>query len=150
MNARTQLAYLAAGLTLALGLLSFINPLVMVRLLGLEVVEPRGLSEIRATYGALFLAMGAVMLWAVPTGRRGSWLRLPGLLWLAAAVGRALSMAIDGVLTPLNVVILLLELLIGVSALVGSFAAAKPSSAVAISEAKVEEEPPNPLRAYRG
>ena len=72
MSLRTQLAYLAAGLTLALGLLSLLNPLLMVRILGLEVLEPRGLSEIRATYGMLFLAMGGVMLWAIPTRPRSN------------------------------------------------------------------------------
>lgn len=148
MTARTQLAYLAAGLTLILGLLGLLNPLLSVRLLGLEVVDPRGLSEIRATYGAIFLVMGASMLWAAPTRRRTSaWLRLPAFLWLAAALGRVLSMSLDGAVTIGNILALLLALLIGGAALLASFAADPGPVPV---EAAVEEDTPNPLRAYRG
>lgn len=151
MRARNQLAYLAAGLTLLLGLLGLLNPLLTVRLLGLEVIEPRGLSEVRATYGALFVVMGAIMLWAAPSRRYGSvWLRVPGMLWLAAALGRILSMGLDGAVTIGNIVTLALQLLIGVSALVASFGDGPGSAAVATVEAPVEDETPHPLRAYRG
>ena len=146
MTVRTQLAYLAAGITLVLGLLSLLNPLLAVRLLGLEVLEPRGLSEIRATYGALFTVMAGVMFWAVPTRPRNStWLRFAGILWLGAAAGRILSIVIDGVLTPFNLLSLALELVVGISAVVGSMerpASKKPAAPV--------EDEPEPLRAYRG
>ena len=146
MTVRTQLAYLAAGITLVLGLLSLLNPLLAVRLLGLEVLEPRGLSEIRATYGALFTVMGGVMFWAVPTRpRNSSWLRFAGILWLGAAAGRILSIVIDGVVTPFNLLSLALELVVGVTAVVGSMERPTPKKPVA----PVEDEP-EPLRAYRG
>lgn len=119
---RTRLAYLAAGLTLILGLLSLFNPLLSARLLGFDLLEARGLSEIRATYGALFVALGAAMLWAAPTARRTTaWLRLPALLWVAAALGRVLSMSLDGAVTFGNLAMLALALLIGGSALAASF-----------------------------
>jgi hypothetical protein len=122
MLTRTRLAYLAAGLTLLLGLLSLFNPLLSARLLGFELLDPRGLSEIRATYGALFVAMGAAMLWAAPGGRRTSaWLRLPGLLWVAAALGRILSMSLDGAISIGNILALAFELLVGLMALAASF-----------------------------
>lgn len=146
MSLRTQLAYLAAGITLVLGLLSLLNPLLAVRVLGLEVLEPRGLSEIRATYGALFVVMAGVMFWAVPTRPRSTpYLRFAGILWLGAAAGRMLSVALDGVLTPVNLVSLAIELVVGVGALLGSFERIRPRR-----NGPPEDETPEPLRAYRG
>lgn len=148
MSLRTQLAYLAAGLTLALGLLSLLNPLLMVRILGLEVLEPRGLSEIRATYGMLFLAMGGVMLWAIPTRPRSNpFLRFAALLWGATALGRATSVVIDGVITPLNLAALALELLVAFSALQ---ATVRDPARRRGARSRPVEETPDPLRAYRG
>ena len=145
MTLRTQLAYLAAGLTLVLGLLALVNPLLAVRVLGLEVLEPRGLSEIRATYGALFVVMAGVMFWAIPTRPRSTpWLRFAAFLWLGAAAGRILSIAIDGVVTPLNLVALAVQLVVGVGALLGGMETLPPRRTPA------DEEPPEPLRAYRG
>lgn len=147
MSLRTQLAYLAAAVTLVLGLLSLLNPLLAVRVLGLEVLEPRGLSEIRATYGAMFVVMAGAMFWAVPSRPRSAmWLRFAGILWLGAAAGRLLSIAIDGVVTPLNLVALAVELVVGVGALLGSFETIPPRRA---KVAASEEEAPEPLRAYR-
>ncbi len=121
MSVRKQLAYLAAALTLGLGLLGLLNPLLTVRLLGLEVLQPRGLSEARAVFGALFLVMGVSMLWSI-TSRNASpvYLRLPGLLVASMALGRLLSILIDGVLSPLNFVFLAVEVLIGSAAIVAS------------------------------
>ena len=107
-SARTTLAYVAAAALVAFGLLALLNPLVAVRLVGLEVIEPRGLSEVRASYGALLLAMGGVMLWAVPTRPRSApWLRFAGLLWTASALGRIASVVLDGVWTPVNLLTVL-------------------------------------------
>lgn len=146
MSVRTQLAYLAAGLTVVLGLLALLNPLLAVRLLGLDVVEPRGLSEVRSTYGAMFLVMGGAMLWAVPTRPRSAvWLRFAGVLWCAAAAGRVLSILIDGVLTPINFAALGVEALIGVAALLGSFQTPLPRR----RRGEALDDTPDPLRAYR-
>jgi hypothetical protein len=107
-SVRTTLAYVGAAGLVALGLLALLNPLVTVRLIGLEVIDPRGLSEVRAAYGAGLLAMGGAMLWAIPTRPRStSWLRFAGLLWSAAAAGRIVSVVLDGVWTPLNLVFVL-------------------------------------------
>ena len=128
MSARKQLAYLGAALTIALGLLGLVNPLLTVRLFGLDVVQPRGLSEARALFGALFLVMGASMLWAITRGpRAAAYLRLPGILMASLAVGRLLSILIDGVLTPANFGFLAVEILIATAAILGSVPApAKP------------------------
>lgn len=150
MSVRTQLAYLSAGLTLALGLLGLLNPLLTVRIVGLEVLEPRGLSEARAVFGAMFVVLGGVMLWAVSARSAApAYLRMSGIVIGSVAVGRLLSIVIDGVLSPLNFGFLALELLISVSTVLASFQrggrrgdrAAPPGA---------EDELPDPLRAYRG
>lgn len=107
---RRQLAYLAAALTLGLGLLGLLNPILTVRLLGLEVVDPRGFSQARATFGALYLALAGVIVWAVSArGSHPAYLRVPALLIGALALGRLLSIIIDGVVTPLNLLFFLTE-----------------------------------------
>lgn len=121
-SARTTLAYAAAAALVAFGLLALLNPLVAVRLVGLEVIEPRGLSEVRASYGALLLAMGGVMLWAVPTRPRSApWLRFAGLLWAASSLGRIASVVLDGVWTPVNLLTVLVAAFLAFAFLVASF-----------------------------
>ena len=107
---RRQLAYIAAAITLALGLLGLLNPALSVRMLGLEIVDPRGFSQARATFGAMYLTMAAVIVWAVSTrGSHAAYLRVPALLMGALALGRLLSIIIDGVVTPLNLLFFLVE-----------------------------------------
>ena len=140
---RTRLAYMAAVITLVFGLLALILPEWLVLALGLElsIARPWGISEVRATYGALFLALGIAMLWAVaqrPKPFAYAYLRLAALLWLAAAGGRLFSMILDGALLPMNFLALGVELLVGVPTLVASFEAGRRD----VTE-------PNPLSAYR-
>ncbi len=121
-SVRTTLAYVAAVVLVAFGLLALLNPLVGVRLVGLEVIEPRGLSQVRAGFGALVLAMGGAMLWAVPTRPRSApWMRLAGLLWAASTLGRAASVILDGVWTPVNLLFLLGEGFLAVALVLASF-----------------------------
>lgn len=166
-SVRTTLAYVAAAATLAFGLLALLNPLVAVRLVGLEVIEPRGLSEVRATYGALLLAMGGAMVWAVPTRPRSApWLRFAGLLWGAAALGRLASVVLDGVWTPLNLAIVLGSGFVSVAFFLASFQDPRRTGGAPrpprrrrrdrdhLPEAAPDEAPgedvSDPLRAYRG
>jgi hypothetical protein len=149
MTPRTQLGYLAAILTLALGLTALIGPIWMAEILGFRAtqLQPRGLSEIRATYGALFIVMGAVMLWAIPTRPVGKpYLRFASFLWLGAGAGRLLSMIIDGVVTPMNFGGLALEVLVGVGALLASL---ETPGATRVTVETPTEEIPDPLKAYR-
>jgi hypothetical protein len=121
MSIRTQLAYLASLLTLVLGLAFLLLPLNMVLLTGLDITNPRGLSEMRSTYGAMFTVMGTLMLYGALRRPSGAvYLRFAAYLWLGAFVGRVFSMIVDGVWTPLNFGVLALELLVGIGALLGS------------------------------
>ncbi len=102
--------YVAVVITFALGLAGLVNPHFTARLLGLDVVDPRGLSQVRATFGALHLALGAVILRGTlrrPGAR--SYLRAGALLVGAVFAGRLLSVLVDGVVTLVNVLFLLSE-----------------------------------------
>lgn len=113
MTLRTQLAYAAAALTMAFGLVALLNPLLAARLLGLEVAAPRGLSELRSGYGALTLALGGLMLWALPLRpKTATLLRTLALVIGAAAAGRLASIAIDGVFGIVNLLLLVAQTLI--------------------------------------
>jgi hypothetical protein len=149
MRGRTQLGFVAAGLTLAWGFFGLVDPLVVVRIVGLEVVEPRGLSEVRALMGALFVVMGGIMLWAASSrSAPRAYLRLPGLLILAEAAGRLASIVIDNVVSPGNFVFLLVELIIGTLAVVASFPGA--AQAGGGRPPASDDDRPDPMRAYRG
>lgn len=146
MSLRSQLAYFAAGLTLILGLLGLLNPILTLRLTGLEVIEPRGLGQARALFGALFLTMGAFMLWALSVRPRArSVLRFAAFLWLASALGRLLSLLIDGPWSVGGALLLAFDLVVGSGALLGSL---EPEKGPGLSE-KAGEPPEDPLKAYR-
>ena len=138
---RTRLAYLVTAVIILFGLASFFNPWFMVRVLGFELLEGRGLSEMRATYGMMFLVMGGVLLWAL-TRRAGgaAYLRFAGFLWLGIAAGRLLSMVIDGALLPFNFLALAIELFIGVPLLLAGLQPPRK---------RVVEPDSSPLDAYR-
>ena len=119
LSKRTQLAYFAALFTLVVGVLSLINPLLMVRLVGLEVVEPRGLSTMRATFGLLYVSVAVALVWGLVTRPKGKpWVLAASFFWLVTALGRLLSLLlIDFAITPLNLVLVGVELLAGLLAL---------------------------------
>src|SRR5690554_5219474 len=124
---RRQLAYVAAGVAVASGLLGLLNPLLAVRLYGLEVMEPRGISQVRATFGGLYLALGGMLLWAATPRASAAanavgrpYLRAAALLVGCVAAGRVLSIVIDGVLTPVNLLFLAFELAVCVLSLLAS------------------------------
>lgn len=68
-----------------------------------------GISEIRATYGGLFVALG---LACAVTQHPGVFLAA-GLAWVGAAVGRLVSVAVDGSRSPKNLGGIAFELAIG-------------------------------------
>ncbi len=113
MTLRTQLAYLSAAITLVFGLIALVSPLLVAGLLGLQVVSPRGVSELRSSYGALTLAMGVLMLWAIPMRpQKGRLLRTLAILLAAAALGRLASIAVDVVVSLTNLLFLLLQVFV--------------------------------------
>ena len=103
------LASLGAILTVALGLLGLLAPLHAGRMVGLKPEGPRGLSELRATYGGLVAGLGlACLVLQAPAAYA-----VAVCAWLGAALARLLSMALDRNPSWLNAGGVALELLIG-------------------------------------
>jgi len=75
---------LGALLTLGMGTLGLLRPLTAARLIGLSAEGRLGLSELRATYGGLFFALGAFAL----VTRDEVAFTLVGAAWLGAAAAR--------------------------------------------------------------
>jgi hypothetical protein len=75
---------IGALVTVALGGLGMLRPRAAGRLIGLEPTGRLGLSELRATYGGLFFALGAFAL----ATRDEVAFALVGAAWLGAAAAR--------------------------------------------------------------
>jgi len=113
MDVSTVLANVGASITVALGGLGLLLPDRAARLTSISPVGANGRSEIRATYGGLFTAMGLACLLS-------QWDPIylaVGLAWLGAGVGRIGSVAIDrnfdrknlgGIVMELGIALLLL------------------------------------------
>lgn len=89
---------LGALATLALGLLGLLRPRAAAGFAGVEPRGRMGLSEIRATYGGLFAALGAFALLAQDMV---SFTMLGGA-WVAAAAARLVSTFWDDAREPRN------------------------------------------------
>ena len=75
---------LGAGVTAALGAFGLVRPDAAARLIGLAPAGRLGRSELRATYGGLFFALGAFAL----ATRDEVAFALVGAAWLGAAAAR--------------------------------------------------------------
>ena len=119
MSKRTQLAYVSAVFTLAVGILGLVNPFFMSEFVGLTIEGPRGLSTMRSVFGVLFIGVAAAMVWGLASRPRGrSWVLAASFVWLTIGFGRFLSiLPIDFAVTPLNLIILGIELAAGLAAL---------------------------------
>ena len=109
------LANLGAGITLGLGLMGLLAPDRAARFTSMQPVGLVGRSEIRATYGGFFAALGLACLWSqAPEAFFAA-----GVAWVGAAAGRAFSVAIDASRSPKNLGGIAFELVIGVLLLAG-------------------------------
>ena len=103
---------LASALLGALGLCA---PLRAARMVGLSPLGARGVSELRATYGGLFLGLGlAALLWQQPAAYG-----VAGAAWLGAALARLASIVLDRSVSALNIGGVALEAVIGALLLAG-------------------------------
>jgi hypothetical protein len=86
-----MLATIGALLTIGLGVLGAVAPHRAARLVGIAPVGGVGVSEIRATYGGLFIALGAACL---ALGSPVAY-TVAGIAWLGAASMRLPSLLLD-------------------------------------------------------
>ena len=102
-------AFAAAG-TIATGFISLLRPGSVTGFTGLKPTGPRGITEIRAVLGGLFIALGvAPLLLGGATAYRTL-----GIGYLGVAITRAGSMFADRSVERSNVISLVVEIVFGV------------------------------------
>jgi succinate dehydrogenase/fumarate reductase cytochrome b subunit len=94
--------------TAAVGLLAFVKPDAAYGFTGLSATGPRGVSEIRAVFGGLFVALGLAPLWLGPTAYV-----VLGIGYLAIAAARAFSIVFDKSFARTNLISLGIEVVLG-------------------------------------
>lgn len=85
---------IAAIISIGFGVIGWLMPKYTLEVLNLQgVKDTMGMSEIRASGGALFIGMG---LGAIILGTPAAYAMI-GFCWLGASIGRLTSIALDGV-----------------------------------------------------
>jgi hypothetical protein len=87
-----------ALVTIGLGMLGLVRPLAAAKLVGIEPIGTLGVSEVRATYGGLFTALGLCALVA----QSPVVFTVVGLGWAGIAAGRLVSVFADRSFSPTN------------------------------------------------
>ena len=103
------LKVIAALATAATGLLAFIKPAATYGFIGLNPNGVRGVSEILAIFGGLFIALGLAPLFLGATAYQ-----MLGIAYLAIAAARLFSILFDKSYAQSNIISLAIEILLGV------------------------------------
>ncbi|MBN1485250.1 MAG: DUF4345 domain-containing protein [Chloroflexia bacterium] len=104
------LQYIAAGATVATGLVSLFWPRAVRGFTGLNPDGGRGVTEIRAVLGGVFIALGALPL---VLGESLAY-QILGITYLVIGAIRLVSMFLDKSVVQSNIISLLVELVFGV------------------------------------
>ena len=102
------LKVVAAVATIATGLLALLKPAATYGFIGLTANGVRGVSEIRAIFGGLFIAMGVTPLFLGPVAYQ-----VLGIGYLAIAVVRGFSIVFDESYAQSNWISLGIEIVLG-------------------------------------
>jgi len=108
MNIWLILKIIAALATAATGLLSFVKPDAVYGFTGLTATGVRGVSEVRAVFGGLFIALGIA-----PVVLGGTAYLMLGIGYLAIALTRTISIFVDQSFAPSNLISLAIEIVFG-------------------------------------
>ena len=100
--------------TIGFGLMSIVSPPAAERFTGVTAAGPRGVSEIRAVLGGLFVGLGIAAL----IFRTSSAFGTVGIGYLAIGIVRAASIYLDKAATPTNWASLAFEVVFGVLLLI--------------------------------
>lgn len=96
--------------TVATGFISLVAPRSIKGFTGLEATGPRGITEIRAVMGALFIGLGiAPFILGVPVVYQAL-----GIMYLSIALVRSISMFLDKSVVQSNVISLVVEVVFGI------------------------------------
>jgi len=109
MSVGEILKIIAALATAATGLLAFLKPDATYGFIGLKADGARGVSEIRAIFGGLFMALGIAPLFLGEI----AYLML-GIGYLAIAVARLISIFFDKSYAQSNIISLVIEIVFGI------------------------------------
>ena len=101
---------IAAIGTIATGFISLVAPRLIKGFTRPEATGPRGITEIRAVLGALFIGigLGPFLLGGAPAVYRAM-----GIMYVAIAAVRAVSMVLDKSIMQSNTISLIVEILFG-------------------------------------
>lgn len=102
------LKIIAALMTAATGLLALVKPTAVYGFTGLTAEGVRGISEIRAIFGGLFIALGVVPLFFGAQAYS-----MLGIAYLAIAAARAFSILFDKSTAQSNLISLGIEIVLG-------------------------------------
>lgn len=103
------LKIIAALATAATGLLAFIKPGTVYGFTGLNANGVRGVSEVRAVFGGLFIALGLVPLFLGTAAYQ-----MLGMGYLGIAAARIFSIVFDKSTAQSNLISLAIEIVLGV------------------------------------
>lgn len=109
MNFWIVLKVIAALATAATGLLAFVKPAATYGFIGLNANGVRGVSEIRAIFGGLFIALGVSPLFLGPVAYQTL-----GIGYLAIAAARTFSIVFDKSYAQSNLISLGIEIVLGI------------------------------------
>ena len=109
MNFLSILQVLAALATAATGLLALVKPTAVYGFTGLTAEGARGISEIRAIFGGLFIGLGIAALFLGAAAYQ-----MLGIAYLAIAAARAFSIFFDKSAARSNLISLGIEVVFGV------------------------------------
>ncbi len=104
------LQIIAAIGTIVTGLVSLISPRSVTGFTGLSAEGGRGITEIRAILGGVFIALGAAPLILNETAAY----RTLGIVYLVVAATRAISMFVDKSVVQSNIISLVVEIVFGI------------------------------------
>jgi len=108
-------ANLGAAITLGLGVMGLVSPHRAATFVSIRPDGLNGRSELRATYGGFFLALGLACL----LFQEHAMFLLAGLAWMGAAGGRILSVLIDRNVDGKNIIGIFFEAFVGFLLLMG-------------------------------
>ena len=111
MNILLILKIVCAVVTIVVGIVSLVKPTSVYEFTGLQVSGPRGITEIRAVLGALFIGLGLApfLLRMDPAAFKAG-----GITYLAVGLARLVSMFLDKSVVQSNWISLAFEIVFGV------------------------------------
>ena len=111
MNTLLNILKIAAAVgTILTGLLALIKPESIYGFTGLRAEGGRGITEIRAIFGGLFIALGGVALFY----RSSQVFNMLGIMYLVIGLVRAVSMVLDKSVESSNIISLIVEIVFGI------------------------------------